>query len=116
MQNRCNAVQEYSYAKTDTPNSEAVTIAGWNAIYASCTFLIKATSGAPGFNLNSQAPTGSIYAAAWIEYDLDEVTVYDVTEWPALDMEFAEAQPCNSNEGCIQGDLWVRTKIVSGGT
>jgi len=116
IQDRCSATQEYSFAKEDTPNFETVAISGWDAVGNSCTYLMKSTSGAPGFNVKSQAPDGTILFGAWLEYDLDEVAVYGATDWPALDQEAVEAQPCNTNEGCYQGDMWVRSKIVQGGT
>jgi hypothetical protein len=50
----------------------------------SCTYKIVATSGAPGFNIQTQAAAGKLLIG-WVEYNMDDVYAFTSgSTWPAL--------------------------------
>lgn len=78
----------------------------------SCTYKIVATSGAPGFNFQTdQNASTKNFLVSWYEYDLDSISAFAAgSTWPAIDTSASEVD-CGSN--CVQGELIARTKTVN---
>ena len=119
----CGATREFPY--TAIGNTGSVTLTAMLA-GQTCTYIIKASAGAPNFELDSTSTvTKDQVQIAFLEFGKSQVTTYATAvtggggqaDFPA-DTIPAKATAVSFLEctACVQGDLVKRSKVVSSAT
>jgi hypothetical protein len=92
--------------------TDSVVVRDNTSVFA-CSYKIKATSGAPGFNLYTDAPPG-VVIASWVEYDLNNINIVEAGhfenfgDWPGYNQHITDMF---CGDACTQGQLLPRLAI-----
>ena len=106
---RCSVYNSYELSAKDSQNTDVATIENMEAEQA-CTYKIRATSGAPGFNLQTDMADDNLYVS-YVEYDMENVEIDpEFGDYPAFDNEFTFVE---CGDGCIPGQLLPRVQVIN---